>query len=267
MTNEITIIDGFDAYANDPTASPIRGTNIKFKDGDYFAFSEKIDVRGESYVVIDQHKGWQKLERDCSPEYLMQKKGEPRPQQPHVEPEDWPLDLNDKPAHPWKWTTFLWLLNAKTGEVSTFWTNTTGGNVALGELSDQVSFMRQVQRHAMPVIALEARDMPTRYGGTTPRPCFHILGWRQRSDTGAPALLEGPEAAPQLDLPLNEVKEPSLAEEMNDEIPDFESEKAESPKVSAPPLPTPRRNLKKPAKTGAKKPPPKRRPPNILDAG
>ena len=82
-----------------------------------------------------------------------------------------------------------------------------------------------------------------------------------------PADEPAPQTTSRSDLPLNEIKEPSLAEEMDDEIPDFESEKAESLKVSAPPLPTPRRNLKKPVKTGAKKPLPKRRPPNILDAG
>jgi hypothetical protein len=66
-------------------------------------------------------------------------------------------------------------------------------------------------------------------------------------------------------LPLKEVEEPSLAEEMDDEIPDFKNENAESPKAAAPPLPTPRRNLKKPpAKTG--KTTSKRRLTN-LDAG
>jgi hypothetical protein len=60
------------------------------------------------------------------------------------------------------------------------------------------------------------------------------------------------------------VKEPSLQEELNDEIPDFGNENAESPRAAAPSLPNPRRNLKKPAKTSAKKSPPKR---SILDAG
>ena len=67
------------------------------------------------------------------------------------------------------------------------------------------------------------------------------------------------------ELPLTTLKEPSIQEDMDDEIPDFENEKAESPKAAAPPLPNPRRDIKKPpAKTGAKKPPPKR---NILNAG
>ena len=68
------------------------------------------------------------------------------------------------------------------------------------------------------------------------------------------------------ELPLTTVKEPTLAEDLNDEIPDdFGSEKTESPKASAPPLPNPRRNLKKPARDNARKA--KRRPANVLDAG
>ena len=170
MTNELTILDGFDAYANDPTASPIRGTNTKFKDGDYFAFSEKIDVSGQAYVVIEQLRGWQKLQSGCSPEYLMQKKGEPKPPQPHLDEKDWPLNLNGVSEHPYKWTTYLWLLNEKTGEISTFWTNTNGGNWAIGELSDQVAFMRLAKRRAMPVIALESAVMPNEFGTLRPLP-------------------------------------------------------------------------------------------------
>jgi hypothetical protein len=197
MTNELAIVDGFDADAQDPTASPIRGTNLKFKDGDYYTFSEQVDVRGKSYAVIDKQQGWQKLESGCSPEYLMRKKGEPRPARPHVDEKDWPLNLNGVPEHPHKFTTFLRLLDIETGELATFWTHTTGGNIAIGELSDQVAFMRQARPNAIAVIALEARDMPTQYRTTKPRPYFRILGYRERGDTGgAPALLAGPEQSP-----------------------------------------------------------------------
>jgi hypothetical protein len=251
MTQELTILDGFDVYANDATSSPIRGINMRFKDGGYYtAYSEQLDVTGESYVVIDQLKGWQKLQKDCSPEYLMQKRGEPRSPQPHVDKEDWPLNLNGVPEHPWKRTTYLWLLNTKTGEISTFWTNTVGGNWAIGDLSDQVAFMRQERPRAMPVIALESRDMQTQYGGTKPRPHFRILGWRQREGTGMPAMLTGPaqEASTETRQPdqpaakaeqakttgktqrgvapiepasLKEVESPSIAEQLNDDLPEF----------------------------------------------
>jgi DNA polymerase len=126
----------------------------------------------------------------------MRKAGEPRPARPQVDEKDWPLNLNGVPDHPWKFTTYLRLLDIETGELSTFWTNTVGGNVAIGELSDQIAFMRQMRPNAIPVIALESREVPTQFGTTKPRPHFRILGWRQRGDTGGPALLAGPEQSP-----------------------------------------------------------------------
>jgi hypothetical protein len=195
MTNELTILDGFDADAADPSGSPIRGSNWRFIDGDYFAFKEPIDVGDESFVVYDIHKGWQKLEKGLPPEYLMQLKGEPKPTQPHVDNADWPPGLPGQQAtHPWKWTVFAWLLNTKTGEISTFTTNTTGGHIAVKELSDQVQFMRQMRPGAMPVVALKSTMMPNEF--RTLRPRLQILGWRERSDAGAPAALNGPEQSP-----------------------------------------------------------------------
>jgi len=212
----VSIVDGFDASQQDPTASPIRGLNIRFKDGNYLAFGDQFDVHDRSFVVLDRVEGWQKLAKDCPPEYLMRKTGEARPPQPHVNESDWPLNLNGVPEHPWKLTHYLYLLDAATGEVSTFWTNTKGGRIAIDQLTDQVTFMRQVRPDAIPVVALESRDMPTSYGGSKPRPHFRILGYKMRSDVGSQNMLTAPEQGA-----LRDVEAPSIAEELNDDLPDF----------------------------------------------
>jgi hypothetical protein len=204
--NVPAVIDGF--ADTDPTASPLRGTALRFKDGAYETFGDTVDVKESSYVVIDRVQGWQKLERDCPPEYLVRKTGEPKPAQPVVPKDAWPLDLNGKPSHPWKWTNYIYLLDTATGEFSTFWSNTIGGNIAVGELSDQVSLMRNVRPGAIPVVALCAKDMPTQFGGTKPRPYFKILGWKAHGSDQA--LLASPE--------LREIEAPKLAEELNDSI-------------------------------------------------
>jgi hypothetical protein len=138
--------------------------------------------------------------------------------------------------------------------------------MAFAELSDQVKIMREMNPGTIPVplITLERTMFPTGFGGKKARPLFKIVGYKLRSQIGAQNLL------------TSETKPvPSLKEEMggdeipfNDPIPpDLENENAESPKVAAPPLATPRRDLKKPpTKTSAKKPPPKRAS-NILGAG
>src|SRR5262249_28655149 len=59
-TAALNIVDGFDANQQDPTASPIRGVSIRFKDGDYLAFGDEINVRDRSFVVFDRLEGWQK---------------------------------------------------------------------------------------------------------------------------------------------------------------------------------------------------------------
>jgi hypothetical protein len=118
------------------------------------------------------------------------------------------------------------MIDVETGEVSTFSTNTVGGDIAVGELADQVAFMRRVRPDAIPVIALESKDMPTKFGGTKPRPYFKILGWRGRSETDTSAgALPAPRSTVQLQRdnyeapPWVRVEKPSLTEELNDDLP------------------------------------------------
>jgi hypothetical protein len=184
-----TTADGFDLAASDASASPIQGVGVRFKDGGYYAHGDEMDVDGQTFAVIDRRNGWQKLERDCPPEYAMHLPGTPRPLQPSVPTNEWPLDLNGKPQHPWRWTAYVYLLNTSTGEASTFWTNTIGGDVAVRALTDQIALMRRMKPGAIPIVALESRDMPTQYGGSKPRPHFKIMGWRERGRDGSPQTL------------------------------------------------------------------------------
>jgi hypothetical protein len=97
---------------------------------------------------------------------------------------EWPLDLNGKPSHPWKWSAYLYLLDTATGEASTFWTNTTGGWIAVDDLTKQILAMRRMEPNAIPLVSLMSRDMPTRFGASKPRPHFQICGWKTRSGVG-----------------------------------------------------------------------------------
>jgi hypothetical protein len=208
----VTAIDGFDVAAQDPSASPIRGVNVKFKDGDYFSFADKIDVRERTFVVLDRKEGWQFLKKDCPPEYLMRAPNGLRPPQPHVDEAAWPLNLNGKPEHPWKLTRYLYLLDAATGEISTFWTSTIGGRIGIDELTDQITFMRQMRPGAHPVVQLRSKPMPTSYGGTKPRPYFHLAGWKQADGAVEQAQITGPTG------PTVDVEPPTSAEIFDDEI-------------------------------------------------
>jgi hypothetical protein len=64
--NVPAIVDGFGASS--PTDSPIHGIDVRFKDGGYFNFGEKFDVRNKTFAVLNRVGGWQKLQKECSPE-------------------------------------------------------------------------------------------------------------------------------------------------------------------------------------------------------
>lgn len=210
----LTPIDGF-ADTGDASASPLRGIAFRFNDGNYVTISDPFPTKDRVFAAFDKSDGWQKLPEGVPPEYLMRQPGKMRPPRPHVDEKDWPLDLNGTPAHPWRLTRYLYLLDTKTGELSTFWTNTIGGERAFQELADQVRFMRGAQSDVVvPLIALESTMMPTQYGSKKPRPFFRILGYKSRSQIGSQNL---PSDA--TETPLIEAKTPTLNEEMGDGLP------------------------------------------------
>jgi hypothetical protein len=202
--------------------------------------------------------------------------------------EEWG-EVPDGPRGPWQAQHIVYLLDPKTMDKYTFPTGTAGGAIAVRELRDKIVWMRKFRGpNVYPTVLLRDTFFPTRFGGRQ-RPHFKILpnrwvrlggeGDQIEPASGLMPLSPPTTATPdkpiepttaQSELPLETVKEPSLKEEMGDEIPPFDDPvpdlgKAKSPKASAPPLPTPRRNLKKPARDNARKA--KRRPANILDAG
>ena len=211
--NALTPVDGF-SDTGDTEASPIRGIGFRFKEGkegeEYIAYSEPFPVKGRTFAAIDKTDGWQKLAEGVPPEYLMRKPGQPRPPRPHVDEKDLLIDLNGKPSHPWKLTQYLYLLDTATGEVSTFWSNTTGGKIAFRDLSDQVNLMRDMNPGKIPValIALDRTMFQTGFGGKKARPLFRILGYKLRDQLNPQNLLTNETKAP-----------PTLAEEMGDKVP------------------------------------------------
>jgi hypothetical protein len=134
------------------------------------------------FIVLDKAAGWVFLKAGSPAEYLMQAPGQPQPARPECgEESDWPLDLNKQPSCPWRWTRFLYLMDADSGETLTFSSNTSGGKIAIDELTQQIKSMRSMRRGAMPVIELSSVQMSTKFG-KKPRPSFKIVNWRERTN-------------------------------------------------------------------------------------
>ena len=201
-SNELTVyqdhqpraVDSFDY--DEPGASPIRGGNAKFDAGAYFVGKEKTLLAPERrFIALDKAPGWVFLKKGCPAEYLMQVPGQPKPERPDCGDEaDWPIGLDGQPSAPWKWTLFLYLIDADTGETLTFSTGTSGGKIAIDELTQQIKSMRSMQAGAMPIVELQSVQMPTKFG-RKPRPSFKIVSWRNRASAAdeAPPQLEAPE--------------------------------------------------------------------------
>jgi hypothetical protein len=279
------IVDGFegweDRFEGDDRpqgAGIIQGILIKFtneatwvtRDGD--ELPENLEL-----VAVDVARVVQRWE-DQQP--VETKILEPHEKFPDIEEmnekiprEEWVEGPDGQPhgRGPWQAQHILYLLDPASMDKYTFPTGTTGGRIAIAALRDKLVWMRRLRGpNVYPVVLLSDTFMKTHWGGRQ-RPHFKIVRWVSLGGEGGAVQALPPPASPttqtsaQLDLPL--VKEPSLKEDLNDEIPDFsKTEPAKEPKAP-PPRPTARRDLKKkPAKASAKAPS-KKRSANLLDAG
>jgi hypothetical protein len=126
---------------------------------------------------------------------------------------EWTEGPNGKPCGPWQAQYVVYLLNPKTMQRYSYATGTVGGSIAVRELRDSVTWMRRLRgANVYAVVTLSDKFMKTRFGGRQ-RPHFVIVRWITFGGTDAKAL----------PAPATEVKEPTLAEKMNDAIPDLGS--------------------------------------------
>jgi len=285
--------DGVEGDDRPQGAGLIQGTLIKFTNDFTWVMRDGEELPANlELAVVDVMRVVQKWADQRPVETIIlephQKFPDVKKMNEETPKEEWVEGPDHKPRGPWQAQHILYLLDLKPMDKYTFPTGTAGGAIAVGDLCGKIRWMRKYRgTNVYPVVVLRDTFFPTGFGGRQ-RPHFKIERWVRFGDEGgqveaASGLTPLPPATPsdkpaeqttaQSELPLETVKEPSLKEEMGDEIPFNDPTpdlgKAESPKLSAPPLPTPRRNLKKhpQQKTGKKVPPGKRRPVNPLEAG
>jgi hypothetical protein len=139
--------------------------------------------------------------------------------------EEWREDLNGKEVGPWQIQYLVYLLNLQALDRYTFVTSTIGGGIAVRDLADKTKWIRRIRKsdNVNAIVTLSDTFMRNRFGGRQ-RPHFVIVRWIGLDGglpTATPLALESGTAAPPTQPGVHEVKEPSLSEDLNDEIPDF----------------------------------------------
>jgi hypothetical protein len=131
---------------------------------------------------------------------------------------EWELDLNGQPREPYKRTYRVDFLDLDTGEHTNFISDTKGAKAAYLRLKDEVVWMRKMRGQAVvPQVVLTSAPFKTGYG-MKKRPDFKPVAWFDLSGGGPTAVqAQAPKALPP--VAPTPVKEPSISEEMNDEIP------------------------------------------------
>jgi hypothetical protein len=102
--------------------------------------------------------------------------------------EEWGVDLNNNPVGPYTLVLVLKLINVTLDRFA-FITNSVGGSIAIGELSDKTKIMRRFRGpNVSPVVSLGVMTFRTNFGPKK-RPDFRIVRWTRLS----PDVLPGPD--------------------------------------------------------------------------
>jgi hypothetical protein len=190
VTDLVTTNTQLPAHTDDAVDVILRETarsnpQLRFKEGKYYIGEDEVEL-GHEYVADTM--GWTRgyvkwvdgliaearldLVADGNPALTRQALGD-------LDESEW--EVNEKTGQrmdPWQPQNILPLEDVETGEYLIFVTSSVGGRIAVERLCNSVSRQyKQKRQSGLPVIRLAAKDMPTKFGGTKPRPEFPIVRW------------------------------------------------------------------------------------------
>ena len=232
-------VDGFDGYEDAVEGQDqqgggiIQGSVIKFTNESTWVTRDGEEISPNlELVVINVLRVVQRWGKDQKPlETLILEPGQKFPDiealNEKVPRAEWLKGLNGEPSGPYQAQRVVYLLNPATLDRYTYPTGTTGGAICIRDLTDKVKWMHKFRgsNNVYPVITLSDTFFPTKFGGRQ-RPHFLIKRWIRLGGEEKPALPTP--AAPKLEHSpttaptqpgVKEVKPPTLAEELNDQLP------------------------------------------------
>lgn len=206
MTNELTIPadDGWGDVAIEAGQRVLRGTLLKFADWNWSRGKEAEPIeKGTQLIATGTAAAWVRWQGGRPVETRLRQSGSKMPEREELGSTDeslWEAGPDKRPKDPWQNTRFVYLVDPMTAEAFTFSTSSFGGREAVINLGDAIARMRSAHPDAMPIVALEAAPMMTRYGRKS-KPTFKIVGWKA------------------IDGKVREVRQLTSAQEMDDECP------------------------------------------------
>jgi hypothetical protein len=264
-------------------AGVIQGKKLKFKDAKWVDRDNNDIPPDLEVAAVGIGRFVQRWEDGTAIETISVAAGAPFPDvdamNEKIPRETWEDGPSGQPQGPYQACSVVYFIDLKTMDQYSFPapTVTIGSSIAVRELRKTIVWMQKYRgANVFPIVKLSKAWMPTRHGGRM-RPDFVKTGrWVRLGGGGdqVEALAPPSEVQQQLEdfakpaepeLPLKEVQEPSLQEEMNDAIPDYDQPDLGLSEKATPPLPPARRNHK--SKPGGKLKPRKAPAKNILDAG
>jgi hypothetical protein len=182
MNDLVTTDDGWRDAAVEASERVLRGTLLRFSDWNWTRGKEATPIeKGTKLVALGTAAAWVRWERGKPVEYRMRQSGKPLPDREELGSTDqsqWEVAPDGKtPRDPWQSTRFVHLVDADSAEMFTFSTSSWGGREAVINLGDAIARMRSAHPKALPVVALDAAALLTRFGRKS-RPVFKIVDWK-----------------------------------------------------------------------------------------
>jgi hypothetical protein len=182
MNDLVTTDDGWNDAAVEANERVLRGTLLKFSDWNWTRGKEASPIeKGTKLVAIGTAAAWARWACGKPVEYRMRQSGKPlsdREELGSLDTGSWEVGPDGKtPRDPWQSTRLVYLVDPDTAEAFTFSTSSWDGREAVINLGDSIARMRSAHPKALPVVALEAAPMATKYGRKS-KPVFKIVDWK-----------------------------------------------------------------------------------------
>jgi hypothetical protein len=227
--SQVVSVTAIDSFSEDGGSDRLlQGSRVACVDGVWtFAKDGTVIPKDKRFLVLEAQQHWENgqlvEERIRKPNAaFLETIDELNAQIPQ---DRWEEGLNG-PRPPWSLVFAVYLLDLTDGAIYTAMNSTTGMAAATRELKEKVKWIRALRGQTVnPIVTLGSQLHSKKWKKL--RPSFDPVEWRNLGTTSQSPALPAPHANA---LPGVKVEEPSLSEEMNDELP-FDLQ----PKATAPP--------------------------------